>query len=268
MMKYNLHTHTARCNHATGTDREYVEAAITAGMKVLGFTDHCPQFFPDRDYYSYFRMFPEQAHEYVSSVRALQKEYAADIRLLLGFETEYYPETYDRFAEFAAQLGLDYMIMGQHFVGNEYDEGSYYAADGARGERFLTQYVDQVKEGLEKGVFTYIAHPDIVWYKGKNSFYDEKMTELCLFARERGIPLEYNILGHINKRSYPEPRFWKIAAATGNSVVLGYDAHSPEALLQTKPYEECLQKLNALGLKPMRFEDIRLVKPAFGEVGA
>ena len=54
-MRYNLHTHTYRCNHASGTDREYVEAAIKAGMKTLGFADHCPQFFPN-DYYSTFRM--------------------------------------------------------------------------------------------------------------------------------------------------------------------------------------------------------------------
>ena len=29
----NFHTHTSRCNHASGTDREYVEAAIEAGRE-------------------------------------------------------------------------------------------------------------------------------------------------------------------------------------------------------------------------------------------
>ena len=58
-MRYNLHTHTKRCNHAQGEDREYVEAAIKAGIKTLGFSDHCPQFFPGTDYYSNFRMRPE-----------------------------------------------------------------------------------------------------------------------------------------------------------------------------------------------------------------
>ena len=67
-MRYNLHTHTYRCNHASGTDREYVEAAIKAGMKTLGFADHCPQFFPN-DYYSTFRMRPEAAADYVESLR-------------------------------------------------------------------------------------------------------------------------------------------------------------------------------------------------------
>ena len=38
----NYHTHTTRCNHAAGTDREYVEYAIRSGIKILGFADHTP----------------------------------------------------------------------------------------------------------------------------------------------------------------------------------------------------------------------------------
>ena len=44
-MLYNYHTHTARCNHASGTDREYVEKAIEAGYKTLGISDHAPYLF-------------------------------------------------------------------------------------------------------------------------------------------------------------------------------------------------------------------------------
>ena len=42
MFTYNYHCHTKRCGHASGTDEEYVEAAIKAGYKVLGFSDHGP----------------------------------------------------------------------------------------------------------------------------------------------------------------------------------------------------------------------------------
>ena len=51
----NFHTHTTRCNHAAGEDRQYVEEAIKGGLKVLGFSDHSPYFFLG-DYYSTFRM--------------------------------------------------------------------------------------------------------------------------------------------------------------------------------------------------------------------
>ena len=36
---HNFHTHTARCNHAQGSDREMVLAAMEAGVQVLGFSD-------------------------------------------------------------------------------------------------------------------------------------------------------------------------------------------------------------------------------------
>ncbi len=258
MMKYNLHTHTMRCNHATGEDRAYVEAAIAAGMTALGFADHCPQFFPVDDYYSYFRMRPEQAQEYAESVRALQAEYKNDIRILLGFETEYYPQTFDAFMEFVRPLHLDYLIMGQHFVGNEYDENSYYAAESGKREDYLDRYVKQVEEGLSKGVFTYVAHPDIVWYCGSQAYYTQRMTDLCRFALARDIPLEFNMLGLLNGRCYPSPQFWDIAAKVGNKVVIGYDAHSPAALLRSDAYARCLALLNARGITPVPLKELTL----------
>ena len=51
----NYHTHTYRCGHATGTDREYVENAIKVGLKTLGFSDHAPYVFED-GYRSSMRM--------------------------------------------------------------------------------------------------------------------------------------------------------------------------------------------------------------------
>ena len=42
MQNFNLHTHTTRCFHAVGSDEEYVLAAIKNGIKILGFSDHCP----------------------------------------------------------------------------------------------------------------------------------------------------------------------------------------------------------------------------------
>ena len=68
-MKHNYHTHTFRCNHASGSDREYVETAIQNGMKTLGFSDHAPYLFPFNDYYSFYRMKVDEIEEYAQSVR-------------------------------------------------------------------------------------------------------------------------------------------------------------------------------------------------------
>ena len=36
MFLHNYHTHTKRCHHAVGEDREYIESAIQSGLKTLG----------------------------------------------------------------------------------------------------------------------------------------------------------------------------------------------------------------------------------------
>ena len=42
----NYHTHTWRCNHAHGVEKQYIEKAIGQGLQILGFSDHTPYCFP------------------------------------------------------------------------------------------------------------------------------------------------------------------------------------------------------------------------------
>ena len=71
-MKYNYHTHTWRCGHAMGTEREYVETAIREGFQELGFSDHAPYMFPkETGHYSTFRMPVAETEGYVDTVNAL-----------------------------------------------------------------------------------------------------------------------------------------------------------------------------------------------------
>ena len=82
-MKANYHTHTYRCHHAVGTEREYVEAAIRAGLQILGFSDHSPYVFKD-GHYSSFRMRPEELPEYVLTLSGLREEYKEQIQIHIG----------------------------------------------------------------------------------------------------------------------------------------------------------------------------------------
>lgn len=260
-MQYNLHTHTYRCNHAVGEDRDYVETAIKSGIKVLGFSDHTPQFFKKDGYYSFFRMKPELAEDYAKSILSLKKEYQNDIQILFGFEVEYYPECYDRLREFLAQFEPDYLIMGQHFIGNEHDVDEYYANERNRGDLLLRHYVDQVIEGLSTGDFTYVAHPDILYYIGDPDFYKNEMHRLCQYARDNAFSLEYNIQGFKYKKCYPNPAFWRIVKETGAGALLGIDAHDPVALSEIELYSDCCSRLAGIGITPLEFEKIKIRKP-------
>ena len=73
-MIMNLHTHTFRCNHASGKERDYIENAIAGGLTTLGFADHAPYPFPN-GYQSGFRMLCDQVDDYVDTLLALREEY-------------------------------------------------------------------------------------------------------------------------------------------------------------------------------------------------
>ena len=81
-MKVNLHTHTARCGHAAGTDEEYVKAALEGGFVTLGFSDHVP--WPYASGYSHprVRMEVNTIPDYLDSVRGLGERYRGQIRRL------------------------------------------------------------------------------------------------------------------------------------------------------------------------------------------
>ena len=246
MLPYNYHTHTARCNHATGTDKEYVENAIQAGVKVLGFSDHAPYLFPNTDYYSTFRMKTDELFDYAESVRALQKEYAKDIRILLGFELEYYPAFHAEEMKFLSQVNPDYYILGQHFGGNEInDVYAPYTDD----ETTFQAYIAQVIEGLKTGDFTYLAHPDLAGYRYSKAVYEAQYKKLCEAAKALDIPLEINLLGLRTNRHYPDRRLFEIASQVGNKIVFGVDAHAPDHFQHKESVETAMQMVKELNLQ-------------------
>lgn len=244
MKRANYHTHTARCKHATGTEREYIEAAIKAGMEVLGFSDHVPQ--PYKEFVSGIRMDMEQLPEYFETLLALKEEYKDKIEIKIGFEVEYIPQLFEELMGKLQDYPVDYLIMGQHFLDEEVPAN--YVGRPSQDPCKLEKYVDYVLEGLETGAFSYLAHPDLPNFTGDEAWYEKQMTRLCEGCKALGIPLEINKAGVCENKHYPNENFWKIAAKVGNEVILGYDAHGPQALLEEEIYQMCLLWARGMGI--------------------
>lgn len=244
-MKVNLHTHTARCMHAVGTDEEYVLAALDRGLKTLGFSDHAPHLYPD-GYVSTVRMTPAQLPEYAESIRALQKKYTGKINIHLGAEVEYFPAMFDSTLSMLLDNGIEYMILGQHHIGNEI--GQPHSAKPTEDEKVLQCYCDQVIAGMETGHFTYLAHPDFINFVGDRKVYEYHMRRVCRCAKEGGIPLEVNMLGLRQGRHYPCDRFFSIVAEENCPVVIGSDAHAPEQVLLSENEVQALAFIERFGL--------------------
>lgn len=255
-MKANYHTHTWRCRHATGTERQYVENAIRAGLEILGFADHAPYLFPN-GYYSTFRMRMDQFPDYVDTVLSLRGEYAAQIEIPLGLEIEYYPRHLPELLPILRDQPMDYLILGQHFVNNEYD--APYNGVGSEDAGLLRQYVRQTCDAVNTGLFTYFAHPDLINFRGSARLYRHHMRDICREAKSCGVPLEFNLLGLSCGKHYPNPIFWEIAAEEGCTVILGRDAHDPEALLDEKTETLALRILQSLEIYPIKKAELRKI---------
>ena len=253
-MIVNLHTHTPRCRHAVGAEQEYVESAIAAKLEVLGFSDHTPYWFPG-DYYSHMRMYPEELQDYADTVRKLQKQYAGKIELPLGVEVEYYPSLFPELLPRLRDAGIEYMLLGQHWCGDEM--GEPYNGHPTDSEALLARYCSQVMDAMQTGLFTYVAHPDILHFVGADTIYKKHMSRLCKEAKACNIPLEINLLGVNENRQYPKRLFWEAAAEEGCDVVIGSDAHKPEHVVHPEPEKKALNIVSEFSLHLVERPQVR-----------
>ncbi len=249
MEKFNLHTHTYRCNHARGEDEDFVLAAIENGYTTMGFSDHAPYIFPEGiSYYSDFRMKPYRTQGYADSINALKEKYKDKIDIKLGFEVEWYPELIEKELEYLKSFNYDYLILGQHHISNEYDKAARYTGRKTRKVKHLDMYISQVLSAAKSGEIAYIAHPDIINFAGNEKIYAQKMEEFVKELKEIDVPLEYNFLGYTGKRQYPNPVFWKLVSKYKNRTVIGLDAHQPWVYADIENLEKMKEEIHALGL--------------------
>ena len=241
----NFHTHTYRCGHASGTDREYVEGAIAAGIKVLGFSDHSPMIFPS-GHKSNYRVPCEQAEEYFSSLTRLKNEYKNDIEIHIGFEAEYYPEIFEDYLRYIKSFPTEYLILGQHFLWREEDGLVVFRETDS--EEMLVSFYENLLAAVKTGEFLYICHPDSFHFVGDADIYREHTAAFLTELKQYDIPLGLNRYGFADGRHYPNPLFWEQAGRIGNRALIELDAHSPDVFDDNKSVEGCVKLAEKYGV--------------------
>lgn len=251
-MNSNFHTHTKRCLHASGTEEDYVLAAINAGLSQLGFSDHAP--FPDHDFG--YRMAYAELDEYLAAIDGLKVKYGDRIQLFKGLEIEYFPEYDDYYRMLLEEKKLDYLALGEHFYRSA-DGGIKFISSASSTEDYL-EYAENLCKGMETGFFRFAAHPDIMFL---NDFApDINAEKACDMITECAAGtqtiLEYNANGYRRQRRpypdglrfpYPHPLFWEKAAKTDIRVIVGADAHNPEQVFD-RVVQDALKTVSSMGL--------------------
>lgn len=229
---YNYHTHTYRCGHANGKDRDYVISALANGFTVLGFSDHVmlkgynqPGI---RGKYS-------QLGNYVKSIQKLRKEFSDQIEIHIGFECEYLPTMVGYYKKLLKEKKIEYLILGQHCYLNEHGEFQWYLGMDNKKQR-IAKYVHDLIEGMSTGLFTYVAHPDyfVRLFQEYDPDIEKYARMICEASLKYDVPLEMNMAGvrswylKENNLHYPNPHFWRVVGEMGAKAVIGVDAHDPK----------------------------------------
>lgn len=252
-MRTNYHTHTTRCQHATGSDEEFVLSAIKGGYQELGFSDHTPWKY-NTDYVSDIRMTTDELPGYIESIRSLREKYKNKISIKIGLECEYFPDYIHWLKNIIKEYQLDYIIFGNHHFHT--DEKFPYFGRHTDSVDLLKLYEESALEGIESGLFAYLAHPDLFMrsYPEFDSHCKLISRHICRAATRMNLPLEYNIAYEKSNELHgvttiPSPEFWKIAANEGCSAIIGVDAHDNKELETSVYYDRATETLKKLKIK-------------------
>jgi histidinol-phosphatase (PHP family) len=232
------HIHTRMCRHAEGEPREYVERAVALGMTEMGFADHLPflgGWEPRHELTDDWAMRLDELDDYVTLVQDLAREYAGDVRILVGIEADFIPETLELTATTLAQYPFEYVIGSVHIVGDRFgfDHPEMEGRLAAFGlDRIHLESLDLARQAAESGLFDVAGHLDHASKFGPPE--DEEAVAAAASAALRavaaaGMTLEINT-GGLRKpigRAFPAPALLAEARGLDIPLVLGSDAHRP-----------------------------------------
>ncbi|NLY06934.1 MAG: histidinol-phosphatase [Spirochaetales bacterium] len=238
--QFNLHCHSFYCGHGEGEVDEFCQAAINAGLEVLGESEHCP--LPD-DRYGSTRMQYAQLDNYIHDCRAAEAKHAGSLIVFCGAECDWVDEYRNYYEdELLGKKGLDYALLSVHYVFDENNQEQLVIRGKPLGTAGLSRYTDKYIKGLESGLFLFGCHPDLfgMMYRQWDANSASCSRAIIQAALELDIPLEINGLGMKRKTDmekekhesqdfmYPVPQFWEIAAEYGVKVIVNSDSHRPE----------------------------------------
>ncbi|MCF6165760.1 Histidinol-phosphatase [Furfurilactobacillus rossiae] len=255
------HAHTEFCSHGSGEPVEdYIDAAIAAGFKTYSITEHFPmppKFFEEvsgsRHAIYTAAMNERELDAYLEKMALIKMRYADRIRVLVGFEIDYFPRYQDWTAAMLERYGqrIDDAILSVHFLPTAtglrtVDDSEFDFRDGVLAEygspvEVANAYLSTVIEAVrwdapnKPGRYGHITlyrkwlqqfSEETVW---KNDTTTQLVNQLLDGIAKRGEMLDCNMSGlpRVTQQE-PSPTFAIIDEALKREIpmVYGSDTHS------------------------------------------
>lgn len=253
-MKFDLHTHHDRCGHAQGTIKDYIEAAYQAGFSVIGISDHSPYFGSKEDRpQPAIAMAISEFPIYVAEVLKLKEEYAGKIDVLLGVESDFFPEHAEVYRKHYEKYPFDYIIGSVHLSGGVsiFNRKRWKGLNDAEQIDHKEEYYRLIQESAKSGIFQILGHIDAMkgFYPAFSAIPTPIVNETLKIIGEQGVAIEINTSGKTKDVGgwYPSDEMLEKALFYGVEVTFGSDSHVPERI--GDDWELVSTRLKEIGFK-------------------
>jgi len=261
MYLVDYHTHTNYTTDATGTVKDYCEAAEKLGIKEIAFTNHLN--------FAKFESIPElkgseapivtikleQIPKYFEEIEEARKQF--NIKIKFGMEIDYFEIFEPKIRKLINDYPFDFILGAVHFI-----DGFCISESGSANKFFqgrdvlqiYIKYFSKLKKAIDSQLFDVMSHPDIVrrfavnYSKIPFEKYKKQVEDVVNSLTDNKIGIELNTYGYIHpvQDSYPSIEFLRLCKECGVKVVtIGSDAYSPSRLGDR--LKEGIEKLKGVG---------------------
>ncbi len=231
----DYHTHTFRCGHAVGTMRDYVDAALRAGISDVGLSDHLWLYFAPAGKRDPRWAMPEDQYDaHYEEMLSVREEYRGRIDVRVSVEADFVAGHEGQLRSILSRYDFDYILGSVHFMDgwliDDADEAHRYREE--RVAEIYQRYFANIQRAIRLGVFDVLAHFDL---PKKFGFLPEEdltsvVAETLDLAKQGGVAIEVST-GGLRKpvaEIYPAPAILREMKKREILIVLSSDAHAPE----------------------------------------
>lgn len=248
-MPYTHHSHSGQfCHHASGILEDVVKEAIRKQFHTIGLTEHMPRF-SERELYPEEieanctpQSLKETFEAFLVEARRLQKEYEAQIKILVGCEIEFITPAYKQYvSDLRHQHSIDYVVGSLHHVKGIPIDFSTELYDEALEQHnndlysMFEAYFDEQYQMLQAVQPEVVGHFDLIriFRTESNAGINEKVWEKIV--RNVEYVISYGGLFEINSRAwkkglkdaYPQRDVFKLILERDGKFTLSDDSHGP-----------------------------------------
>lgn len=235
-MKFDLHTHHARCGHAVETVEDYIKSAVRYGLQVIGISDHSPFFASQEDQAKpRIAMAKSEFPGYIQEVLKLKEAYQDQIEVLLGVEADFLPEHMEIYKKQFGKYPFDYIIGSVHYTRGMRSIFLKENWEGLSEAEFLKEkeaYYSLIQEAAKSKAFDILGHIDAI--KARCPYFSQVETDIVdktlKMIADCDTVIEVNTSGKTKDCGgwYPADEILERACFYGVKVTFGSDAHEPE----------------------------------------